>query len=103
METIDGNKLIADFEKLETPDGIYYEYLTKDGNRSKLTHFILLEYHLCWKWIIPVVQTIKDTPTRVSLDGIDFVLTCDLTIENLYEEVVEFIKEYNEEKKLKTI
>ncbi len=47
---------------------------------------------------MPVVQTIKDTPTYGSTDGIDFVLTCDLTKENLYESVVEFIKYHNKEK-----
>ena len=44
---------------LETPNGIYFEYLTKDGERSKLTHFILLEYHLYWDWLMPVVDKIE--------------------------------------------
>lgn len=48
-----------------------------------------------WDWLMPVVQKIKDTPTYGSTDGIDFVLNCDLTKENLYESVVEFIKTYN--------
>ena len=52
------NKLIAEFMDLETPDGVYYEYLTKDGHRSELTHFILLEYHLRWDWLMPVVDKI---------------------------------------------
>ena len=30
------NLLIAEFMGLETPDGVYFEYLTKDGERSKL-------------------------------------------------------------------
>ena len=46
---------------------------------------------------MPVVQKIKDTPTYGSTDGVDFSLTNDLTIESLYESVVEFIKYLNEE------
>ena len=54
------NKLIAEFMELETPDGVYFEYLTKDGERSKLTHFMLLEYHLSWDWLIPVIHKCFD-------------------------------------------
>tara|TARA_R110001606_G_scaffold185812_1_gene333249 strand:- start:262 stop:510 length:249 start_codon:yes stop_codon:yes gene_type:complete len=54
-----------------------------------------LRYHTEWNWMMPVVQKIKNTPTFEGCDGIDFVLNCDLTIENLYDSVVEFINEYN--------
>lgn len=93
MNTTENNKLIAEFMGW-TED---FDLITHTSDKwwsDPKTH----KYHLCWKWIMPVVQTIKDTPTRVSLDGIDFVLTCDLTRKNLHEEVVEFIKKYNEEK-----
>ena len=53
------NKLIAEFMDLETPNGVYYEHLTKDGHRSKLTHFMLLEYHESWDWLMPVVGEIE--------------------------------------------
>ncbi len=46
---------------------------------------------------MPVVQKIKDTPSHESLDGIDFVLACDLTLQNLYNAAVKFIKEYNKQ------
>lgn len=87
---MENNKLIAEFMGAYSKES-GYDY-TKIGNKGVL-------YHKSWSWLMPVVQTIKDTPTRVSLDGIDFVLTCDLTRKNLHEEVVEFIKKYNEEKK----
>ena len=42
---------------LETPDGCYFEHLTKEGNR-KLTHHILLKYHISWNWLMPVIEEI---------------------------------------------
>ena len=53
------NKLRAEFMGLETPDGCYFEHLTKEGNRE-LTHHILLQYHTSWDWLMPVVQKCFD-------------------------------------------
>ena len=83
------NKLIAEFMGLETSDGCYFEHLTKEGNRE-LTHHILLEYHTSWDWLIPVVHNIKET-------DLDFdVLEIGLPIYDVYQAVVEFIKDYND-------
>ena len=94
------NKLIAEFMELETPDGVYFEYLTKDGERSKLTHFMLLEYHLSWDWLMPVVQKIGDEYYNTPFDETYSKLTEQYeniwTLEDTYNAVVEFIKEQNE-------
>jgi len=92
METIENNKLIAEFNQKGSIGFGLYDF---NGCHYELDK---LEFHKSWDWLMPVVQKIKDTPTYGSTDGIDFVLTCDLTKENLYESVVEFIKYYNEEK-----
>ncbi len=91
METIENNKLIAEFDQKYSIGFGLYDF---DGCHYELDK---LEFHKSWDWLMPVVQKIKDTPTYGSTDGIDFVLTCDLTKENLYESVVEFIKAYNKQ------
>lgn len=84
METTENNKLITEF---------------MDGKHplAQVTHEAHHNYDTSWDWLMPVVQEIKDIPTYTygSTDGVDFSLTNDLTIESLYESVVEFIKEYN--------
>ena len=96
---MESNKLIAEFMGLETPDGIYFEYLTKDGERSKPTHFILLEYHLSWDWLMPVIEKcligeaeqdeeISNTTIKNIYEGI-----CNQDISYAYKSVVEFIKQ----------
>jgi hypothetical protein len=93
------NKLIAEFMDLETPDGVYYEYLTKDGHRSELTHFILLEYHTSWDWIMPVVEKIMwDNDIEDNqCTNIEEAL-CDAKIDRVYDAVVEFIKQYDNQR-----
>tara|TARA_R110002167_G_scaffold44747_3_gene134567 strand:- start:4518 stop:4799 length:282 start_codon:yes stop_codon:yes gene_type:complete len=89
------NKLIAEFMGLETPDGVYFEYLTKDGERSKLTHFMLLEYHLSWDWLMPVANEIIKSRDEQNADwdltDLKYAL-CTTNIEYVYKAVVEFIK-----------
>ena len=95
---MNSNKLIAEFMGLETPDGCYFEYLTKDGERSKLTHFMLLEYHLSWDWLMPVANEIIKSRDEQNSDWdlTDLKYALQTTnIELVYEAVVEFIKNQN--------
>jgi hypothetical protein len=92
------NKLIAEFMELETPDGVYFEYLTKDGERSKPTHFMLLKYHLSWDWLIPVIEKIQDKHLEnPELDYwcVDEIRLAVPNIQQVYYLVVEFIKDQN--------
>ena len=95
---MNSNKLIAEFMGLETPDGCYFEYLTKDGERSKLTHFMLLEYHLSWDWLMPVANEIIKSRDEQNSDWdlTDLKYALQTTnFELVYEAVVEFIKNQN--------
>ena len=94
------NKLIAEFMGLETPDGCYFEHLTKEGNRE-LTHHILLEYHTSWDWLMPVVSKILTNENYIDLtqrenimDSLPYGM-----IEDTYDAVVKFIKWYNNQSK----
>ena len=109
---MESNKLIAEFMGLETPNGIYFEYLTKDGERSKLTHFILLEYHLSWDWLMKVVDKIESLGYSYDRINADVFINNQngenvipnpmdentmTMIEKTYYVVLEFIKQYNDE------
>ena len=110
----ENNKLIAEFMGLETPDGCYFEHLTKKGN-TKLTHYILLKYHISWDWLMPVVEQIESLgivsfEKNLQEEGDyqclftkgDDILIChyaDTSIEATYNAVVQFIKEYSKQTK----
>ena len=76
------NKLIAEFMSHGFHDG-------------KHRSFDELQYHKSWDWLMPVVQKVSslcDEPCE--LDNMKHaLLTGD--IESVYDDVVEFIKEYN--------
>jgi hypothetical protein len=112
------NKLIAIFMELETPDEIYFEHLTKEGYRSELTHFMLLEYHNSWDWLMPVVEKIEniednrflfqistrqgfyaEVRERLSYETKIEDAWGKTRIEAVYNTCVEFIKWYNLTKK----
>ena len=96
METTESNKLIAEFMNLQTPDGCYFEHLTKNGD-TELTHCILLQYHTCWNWLMPVVKKCLEIyHIELMYDDLNFEFyDCIGDIENTYNEVVQFIKNYN--------
>lgn len=90
--TEQGNVLIADFMGLHL----------LDENQPRLIentyHYSDLEYHSSWNWLIPVVQTCKDNQLfglQTKIDNIDNALSCDCTLKNVYETVIDFINEYN--------
>ena len=89
------NKLIADFMGLETPDGVYYEHLENE-ERSQLTHFVLLKYHTSWDWLMPILEKIEQLNEGVPKQLIHLSLFS--TIDEVYEAVVEFIKQHNDER-----
>ena len=88
--TMNDNKLIAEFMEVVFHDD-ENQYYSADGLHIGNT----LQYHTSWDWLMPVVEKIKDMGYDHELDKIDNVLTCDLRQENLYNAVVEFIKEFN--------
>lgn len=76
------NKLIAEFMGVYSEEN-GYDY-TKIGNKGVC-------YHTSWDWLMPVIN--KCYQEHMSKHIADAVMTCN--IDEAYQAVVEFIKEYN--------
>ena len=85
------NKLIAECMELETSDGCYFEHLTKKGN-TELTHHILLQYHISWDWLMPVVEKIEQVNEGVPPQLLNINLFSRM--DDVYQAVIEFIENY---------
>lgn len=75
------NELIAEFMGVDQVD---IDYAINEHGQ--------LKYHLSWDWLMPVID--KCYQEHMSKHIADAVMTCN--IEVVYDRVVEFIKEYNQ-------
>jgi hypothetical protein len=111
MNTQENNKLIAEFMGYKISYG--GEYLLSDSlpqflgsdhrewcsNRVENDNLIweipkdCLEYHTSWDWLKPVVDKIEQVHEGVPQELINLSLFS--TIDEVYNAVVEFIKQYN--------
>ena len=92
------NKLIAEFMGLEVlyrPNSNGFIELSD----TELCDVDDLEYHTSWDWLMPVVvecfERFANTDTIDYMRLNDALITCN--IDELYQAVVEFIKQYNDE------
>ena len=94
------NKLIAEFMELEysPKDKRWDDWFDKDGNRITFGVRIPLLYHTSWDWLMPVVN--KCMQTGDNTDEWDALYDALSTVNktNIYKAVVEFIKQYNQNK-----
>ena len=99
------NKLIAEFMGHKTDWGFKKDSILympqgegNSTNNSVVIPYKKLQYHTSWDWLMPVVQKVSslcDEPYE--LDNMKHaLLTGD--IESVYDDVVEFIKWYNQNK-----
>lgn len=95
---MNNNKLIALFMGLEE-DGVdgYLVDMDKDYG-YQIVHESCFLYHSSWDWLMPVVsKCFKTGDDTHQWDNImDTIFTCDINI--VYAQVVEFIKEHNNER-----
>ena len=89
METIENNKLIAEFMGIESYElrGYTMFVYEEDNHRTDVD----LHYHKSWDWLMPVIN--KCYQEYMSKHIAEVVMTCDIS--KAYQVVVEFINEYN--------
>jgi len=107
--TMEDNKLIAEFMgAVGTPkynptecDVYITGYLDVDSDDENAQHFYTpdeMKYRISWDWLMPVVQKCFDT--QQPSEGQHYFINESLLtmkIEVVYDRVVEFIKQYNDE------
>ena len=90
METMESNKLIAEFME--------YPNLGTEGD------FSYLKYHKSWKWLMPVVEKIEDMGCEVVMTNGECTISADgyygkslgkSRRSATYDAVVKFIEWYN--------
>lgn len=103
------NKLIAEFmdgipfftdSTHKKVSGFSLPHLGKDENSITGIGYELivnLKYHKDWNWLMPVVKKICDTEIPLSKYQTRQFWLNNPDIENVYTQVVEFIKWYNKE------
>lgn len=99
LHYIDSNKLIAEFmdwKQCDPNDNTIYANPTNGALHSSDSD---MRFHTSWDWLMPVVASIDDEfGKNDNLDDMinlvhNSVLEFDINI--IYQQVVEFIKEYN--------
>ena len=80
------NKLIAEFMGAEPDKKTFF----RTGEEAYF-------YHTSWDWLMPVVQKCFEVAKHE--DDFSVIIWSLPYIDSTYDEVVEFIKEYNDEKR----
>ena len=92
------NKLIAEFMGMnygDPNDNSVMIQMTPQGN--EVVPINSMEYHSSWDWLMPVVERIEQVMQGVPQQMLHLSLYS--TIDEVYQAVVEFIKEYNKDYK----
>ena len=94
LHHVDANKLIAEFMGLHPLSRASF---ISDKNQEYYESLSELKYHTSWDWLMPVIEKcVRTGDDTDKWDNIFNTLTT-LSIKEVYEEVVEFIKQYNNE------
>jgi len=89
-ECISDNEMIAEFMGYEVKHGKCYSPKYNDGTIAPM------QFDRSWDWLMPVIEEI-DHLQHEPIQSIDDALTTRC-IGDTYKAVVEFIKQYNDEK-----
>ena len=96
------NKLIAEFMGFQQTNLGWYDNLETIKFNSDGNTFDELKYHSSWDWLMPVVEKCRldsrcEHDEDIFWDAIHWALE-ECSIENTYDAVVRFIKQYNKNK-----
>ncbi len=100
VDSIEGNKLIAEFMKLWKGVGCY-------GYGNNYYGFDNLKYHSSWDWLMPVVEKINKhlklltkpltvTKAEIFINKIHNAI-CEVDIRKAFNEIIDAIKWYNQQ------
>ena len=81
---MNNNKLIAEFMRYEVKHGKCYSPKYNDGTIAPM------QFDRSWDWLMPVVDKIYQLDSNADFFG-------SINLEATYKEVVEFIKQHNDE------
>jgi hypothetical protein len=112
MNTLENNKLIAEFLGYELFKDKYYElsqfgYIKTNGEWSDIFYPTTLKFHKDWNWLMEVVEKIESlgyffkivSQTSLIVDKDEKCLSLSVyrktKIDSTYEACLEFIKWYN--------
>ena len=93
---MESNKLIAEF--MGVPQGEHTHFMVEPFALESYANVDDLKYDISWDWLMPVVEKIMwDNDIEDNqCTNIEEAL-CDAKIDRVYDSVVEFIKQYNNE------
>jgi hypothetical protein len=99
-ECISDNEMIAEFMGVKPTKSELGRKVYHDSHEDKYVG-LDLQYDTSWDWLIPVVNKIEEECEGVPIQ----LLNCNLYSEigEVYQAVVEFIKQYNESNKMDTL
>ncbi len=106
--TEENNKLIAEFLQPTTTNGNFYFPQFKEpyiyqgalNGYSEVFGLSELKFHTSWNWLMEVVNKITTLEDFQEYDTCLFwEIFCQLSIEGMHEQVIEFIQWYNEQNK----
>ena len=90
----EGNIMIAKF--MNVPQGSHTHFMVEPFSLESYANADDLKYNISWDWLMPVAVKCFNEQDKVS-DNFSFVLNdalLETNIDSLYKAVLEFIKEY---------
>ena len=97
MNTLENNKLIAEFLGYETYEmnGVLNVHYSENNIRTIQDTY----YHADWNWLMEVVEKIEKVGEKELKFSVEFEkVKLSSNIESVYNACIEFIKWYNENK-----